>query len=176
MRFALTFVLLAACGGGNAENTGTTAPTASASASAAPSASATATSTSATEGWSDSMSKDQQAAFMKAKVVPAMGPVFKEHDGKKYAEFNCKTCHGPAFKVPKDFLPHLTFKDGKIKEAADKPEMAKFMMEKVTPAMVAAMGEKPLRPADAPRLRLRRLPHDRHEVAHRICGNCNETA
>ena len=147
MRIALTFVLLAACGGGNAENNGTTAPTASASASAAPSTSASAAPTASAEGgWSDSMSKDQQAAYMKAKVVPAMGPVFKEHDGKKYAEFGCKTCHGPAYKVPKDFLPHLTFKDGKIKEAAEKPEMAKFMMEKVTPAMVTAMGAKPFDP------------------------------
>src|SRR6185295_13736438 len=100
----------------------TTAPTASASASTAPSATASATA----EGWSDSMSKDQQAAFMKAKVVPAMGPVFQAHDGKKYAEFGCKTCHGPAFKVPKDFLPHLHFEGGKLKEAAAKPEMAKF--------------------------------------------------
>jgi hypothetical protein len=83
---------------------------------------------------------------MKAKVVPAMGPIFQEHDGKKYAEFSCKTCHGPAFKVPKDYLPHLTFKDGKLKEAADKPEMVKFMTEKVTPAMVTAMGAKPFDP------------------------------
>lgn len=142
MRFAFTFVLLAACGGGAAENHETTAPTASASASAAPTSSAP----TAVEAWSDSMSKDQQAAYMKAKVVPAMKPVFQAFDGKKYAEFSCKTCHGPAFKVPKDFLPHLTFKDGKLKEAAEKPEMAKFMMEKVTPAMVTAMGAKPFDP------------------------------
>ena len=141
MRFALTFVLLAACGGGNAENPNNTAPTASASASTAPSATAA-----APDVWSDSMSKDQQAAFMKKNVVPAMGPVFQAFDGKKYAEFGCKTCHGPAFKLPKDHLPHLTFKDGKLKEAAEKPEMAKFMMEKVTPAMVTAMGAKPYDP------------------------------
>lgn len=139
MRFALTFVLLAACGGGNAENPQTTAPTASASASTAPTAAAP-------DVWSDSMSKDQQAAFMKKNVVPAMAPVFQAFDGKKYADFGCKTCHGSAFKLPKDHLPHLTFKDGKLKEAAEKPEMAKFMMEKVTPAMVTAMGAKPYDP------------------------------
>jgi len=99
MRFALTFVLLAACGGGNAENPQNTAPTASASASTAPSASASTTTAPAADVWSDSMSKDQQAAFMKKNVVPAMGPVFQAFDGKKYAEFGCKTCHGPAFKV-----------------------------------------------------------------------------
>jgi hypothetical protein len=141
MRFAFTFVLLAACGGGNAENPNNTAPTASASASTAPSATAA-----APDVWSDSMSKDQQAAFMKKNVVPAMAPVFQAFDGKKYADFGCKTCHGSAFKLPKDHLPHLTFKDGKLKEAAEKPEMAKFMMEKVTPAMVTAMGAKPYDP------------------------------
>ena len=146
MRFALTFVLLAACGGGNAENPQNTAPTASASASTAPSASASTTTAPAADVWSDSMSKDQQAAFMKKNVVPAMGPVFQAFDGKKYSEFGCKTCHGPAFKVPKDFLPHLHFENGKLKEAAAKPEMAKFMMEKVTPAMVTAMGAKPFDP------------------------------
>lgn len=140
MRFALTFVLLAACGGGNAENPQNTAPTASASASTAPTAATTA------EAWSDSMSKDQQAAFMKKNVVPAMAPVFQAYDAKKYGEFSCKTCHGPAFKVPKDYLPHLHFADGKLKEAAEKPEMAKFMMDKVTPAMVTAMGAKPYDP------------------------------
>jgi hypothetical protein len=30
---------------------------------------------------------------------------------KRYAEFGCKTCHGPKFKEPKEFLPKLTFKE-----------------------------------------------------------------
>jgi cytochrome c551/c552 len=93
--------------------------------------------------WSDGMSKDQQIAYMKANVVPKMGPVFQEHDKAKYAEVGCKTCHGPQYKVPKDFLPHLTMKDGKLTAFAEKPEMAKFMMDKVTPTMAAALGAKP---------------------------------
>jgi hypothetical protein len=137
MRFALTFVLLAACGGGSAENNTKTTPIASASAETAKNP------TPSADVWSDSMSKDQQAAYMKAKVVPAMGPVFQEHDAKKYGEFSCKTCHGPAYKVPKDYLPHLTFKDGKLTAFTDKPEMAKWMMDKVNPAMVTALGAKP---------------------------------
>jgi len=93
------------------------------------------------------MSKDAAAAFMKKNVVPDMEPVFKGQDAKRYAKFGCKTCHGPAFKVPKDFLPKLTFKDGKITSFADKPEMSKFMAEKVVPAMATAMGMKPFDPA-----------------------------
>ena len=141
-RFALTFVFLAACGGGNAENNNakTTSPIASASAETPQNPPPPA------DAWSDSMSKDQQAAFMKAKVVPAMGPIFQAYDAKKYGDFSCKTCHGPAYKVPKDYLPHLTFKDGKIKEVGEHPEMGKFMMEKVTPAMVQAMGAHPFDP------------------------------
>ncbi len=144
---SLALVFAVACGGGAAEGTQNTTPTPSASAapSAAPSASAStaATTTAPATGWSDDMSKDQKVAFMKANVVPKMGPVFQEKDKAKWAEVGCKTCHGPNHKAPKDFLPHLTMKDGKMTAFADKPEMAKFMMDKVTPAMAGALGEKP---------------------------------
>lgn len=89
------------------------------------------------------MTKDQQVAFMKKNVVPEMGPVFKGFDAKRYAEFSCKTCHGPKFKDPKEFLPKLTFKDGKLVSPSDEPALAKFMFEQVTPHMAAAMGLKP---------------------------------
>ncbi len=79
---------------------------------------------------------------MKANVAPKMGPIFQERDNAKYAQFGCKTCHGPG-KPPKEFLPHLTMKDGKLTAFAEKPEMAKFMMDTVTPAMVSALGAKP---------------------------------
>jgi hypothetical protein len=45
--------------------------------------------------------------------------------------------------VPKDFLPKLTFKDGKLTAFADKPEISKFMAEQVTPHMAAALGLPP---------------------------------
>ncbi|HEX2671876.1 MAG TPA: hypothetical protein VHM25_13430 [Polyangiaceae bacterium] len=93
--------------------------------------------------WKEGMTKDQQVAFMKKNVVPEMGPVFKGFDAKRYAEFSCKTCHGPKFKDPKEFLPKLTFKDGKLVSPSDEPALAKFMFEQVTPHMAAAMGLKP---------------------------------
>ncbi len=89
------------------------------------------------------MTKDEEIAFMKKNVVPEMGPVFKGYNAKRYAEFSCKTCHGPKFKEPKDYLPKLTFKDGKLTAFAEKPEIAKFMAEQVEPHMATALGLKP---------------------------------
>jgi len=93
------------------------------------------------------MSKDEQVAFMKKNVVPHMDPVFKANNAERYAKFGCKTCHGPAFKKPEEFLPKLTFKDGNLTAFKEKPEVAKFMAEKVVPEMAAAMGMKPYDPA-----------------------------
>ena len=80
---------------------------------------------------------------MKKYVVPEMEPIFKAYNAKRYEKFGCKTCHGPKFQEPKDYLPKLTFKDGKLTAFADKPEISKFMAEQVTPHMASAMGLKP---------------------------------
>jgi cytochrome c553 len=88
--------------------------------------------------WSAAWTPEQKAEFMKQKVMPAMEPVFK--DANLAEAFSCKTCHGPEFKLPKDFLPRLTVKDKQLTAFADDAETAKFMMEKVTPAMAAALG------------------------------------
>jgi len=98
--------------------------------------------------WSDTMSAKLKGEFMKKKVVPAMSKTFQEFDGKKYAEFGCKTCHGPQFKPhPVEFLPELTMKDGKLTAADTKPDMVKFMSEKVSPQMAEIFGKKPFDPA-----------------------------
>jgi cytochrome c551/c552 len=93
--------------------------------------------------WSDDMPMDQKKAFMKANVAPRMAKVFQGMNATHFADFGCKTCHGPDWKAPKDFLPKLSMKDGKITAFADKPEVAKFMAEKVVPEMASALGEKP---------------------------------
>ena len=147
--FALaTLVAAAASACGGATPVAPTSPTPAASDSASPVASAPATSTPAPAGpvWNRNASKDEQMAFMKTRVIPPMSKVFQAHDGARYATFGCVTCHGPQYKEPKEFLPHLTFKDGKITSFADKPEISKFMMEKVVPEMAAAMGMKPYDP------------------------------
>ena len=97
--------------------------------------------------WSDSMSDKQKGEFMKKKVVPAMSKTFQEFDGKKYADFGCKTCHGPQFKPkPVEFLPELHMKGDKLVEAEAHPDVAKFMSEKVSPQMAEIFGKKPFNP------------------------------
>jgi hypothetical protein len=93
------------------------------------------------------MPKDQQIAFMKERIMPPMTKTLHDGDPKHYAEVTCKTCHGPQLKEPKEFLPRLTLKDGKITAFAEKPEVSKFMAEKVVPEMAKAMGMKPYDPA-----------------------------
>jgi mono/diheme cytochrome c family protein len=85
---------------------------------------------------------------MKTVVAPSMGAIFKAADGKRYAEFGCKTCHGKNNEDPHKALPKLTLSgDGFKKLMAEKPAVVKFMGEQVTPAMAKAMGEKPFDPA-----------------------------
>ncbi len=85
---------------------------------------------------------DQQIQFMKEKVMPAMEPLFKQHDAKKYAEFGCKTCHGEGAEkgeldMPNAKLPKLNFADMSKFKKEDlewmgkdiKPVMAKLLQE-----------------------------------------------
>jgi mono/diheme cytochrome c family protein len=130
-----------ACGGeAPAPATPPAAPAASASAPAAASTADVAI----PAAWSNDMTKPQQIAFMKKNVMPVMGKVFTTPGGPAAT---CATCHGPNLAEPKDFLPKLTMKDGKITAFADKPDVAKFMATTVTPTMAQAMGEKPFDPA-----------------------------
>lgn len=130
-------VLLTLACGGSAQEPATASDSAPVmgepSASAAPSAPPA-----IPDKWDASMTPEQKAEFMKQKIMPALEPIFKAHDAEE--AFTCQTCHGPDFKLPKDFLPHLTIKDGQMTDFTEQPEMAKFMAEKVTPAMIAALG------------------------------------
>lgn len=97
--------------------------------------------------WKDDMPTKDKAAFMKKKVMPAMSKTFQDYDAKKYANFSCKTCHGPSMKPkPVDFLPELHFKGGKITEAAKQPDMVKFMAEHVEHDMAGLFGKAPYDP------------------------------
>jgi hypothetical protein len=127
---------LGACGGNSVGQASATSPgsTPAASPMGAPAA------------WSDKLSKDQKIAFMKANVAPRMRKVFQAADPRHYAEFGCKTCHGPNWQEPKAFLPKLTLKDGQISAFAEKPAVAQFMAERVVPEMAAVLGEAPYNP------------------------------
>jgi hypothetical protein len=90
----------------------------------------------------EKLDHDQQIQFMKEVVVPTMGPLFKNHDAQKYAEFGCKTCHGEGaekgeFDMPNPNLPKLNFADMSKHKKEDldwmgkeiKPTMAKLLKE-----------------------------------------------
>ncbi|MCC6901852.1 MAG: hypothetical protein IT377_22975 [Polyangiaceae bacterium] len=94
--------------------------------------------------WKD-MSHDQKVELMKTVVMPKMGEVFKAFDAKKYAEITCATCHGAGakegkFQMPNAKLPKLDSKDGFAKHMKKNEKVTKFMMEKVTGEMAAALG------------------------------------
>jgi len=133
-------VALIACGGGQP------APATPAEPGAAPAAEGEAAG--ADLKWSDDMPVKDKGVFMKKKVLPEMAKLFKEFDAKEYADFSCKTCHGPQMKPkPIDFLPELHVKGETLLEAAEHPEMAKFMGEKVSPAMADLFGKPHFDPA-----------------------------
>jgi hypothetical protein len=89
----------------------------------------------------DKLEPMQKAEFMKQKVMPAMEPIFKNHDATKYAQFGCQTCHGEGvekheFKMPNPKLPVLDFKD----MSKYKPEDLKWMGDEVKPTMAKILG------------------------------------
>ena len=82
---------------------------------------------------------------MKTVVMPKMAPLFKEFDGKKFAELTCASCHGPGAKEGKFEMPNA--KLGKLdptnsfaKHMKKQEKITKFMMEKVSGEMAAALG------------------------------------
>jgi mono/diheme cytochrome c family protein len=91
-----------------------------------------------------SMTFAQKKAYMKAAVTPKMKTVFQEFDAKKFKTFTCLTCHGEdgpdrKFKMPSNGIKPLPNTpeafQAKLKTEPDWPKWAKFMSEKVEPAM-----------------------------------------
>jgi hypothetical protein len=100
--------------------------------------------------WKD-MDKKQRGRYMVKVVVPAMEPLFKGFDAKRFAEFNCATCHGKgaadqSFKMPNPDILALPGPDrpDDFKPIFEKhPDMVKFMGGKVMPEMAKLLGREP---------------------------------
>lgn len=90
----------------------------------------------------DSLDHEQRIQFMKEVVLPTMEPLFKGHDATKYAEFGCKTCHGPSaeqgkFDMPNEGLPKL-FGPGMAKF---KKEDLEWMGKEIKPTMAKLLKQ-----------------------------------
>lgn len=98
----------------------------------------------------DQLDQDQRIEFMKQKVVPAMQPIFQNHDPKEFAEFGCKTCHGEQaaeghFDMPNPGLPKLNFKDPAAMAKFSKEDL-EWMSKEVKPMMAKLLSEPEFTP------------------------------
>lgn len=98
----------------------------------------------------DQLDQDQRIEFMKQKVVPAMQPIFQNHDPKEFAEFGCKTCHGEQaeqghFDMPNPGLPKLNFKDQAAMAKFSKEDL-EWMANEVKPTMAKLLSEPEFTP------------------------------
>lgn len=92
------------------------------------------------------MTKEQRGKYMGMVVLPKMREVFRAYDGEKFASIGCGTCHGKdarsrGFEMPNPDLyqlPNSQEEWGKLMK--EKPEMLRFMGEKVKPEMAALLG------------------------------------
>lgn len=99
----------------------------------------------------DKLNHEQQIAFMKQKVMPAMMPVFQNHDAKEFAEFSCVVCHGEAakegqFEMPNPKLPNLDVQNLDKYEKED----VEWMAKEVLPTMAKILNE-PIYSKDNPK-------------------------
>jgi hypothetical protein len=150
---ALALLILApafasACGGGQTEPK---TPEPAATTTTPPAAAGTPPSSLApSKPWKE-MSLSEKKAHMKTAVMPKMTETFQSFDKSKFADVTCITCHGSGakngnFVMPNPALPKLTAEGGFAKHKKDKPEMTKFMMERVMPDMIQLLGAKPYDP------------------------------
>lgn len=85
--------------------------------------------------------------------MPRMAAQFAKFDPVHFSKTTCATCHGEnarerKFAMPNPDLAKLpSTPEGFQKLAAEKPAVAKFMMEVVTPEMARMLGEAPYDPA-----------------------------
>ncbi len=135
-----------------ADSSAAPADSSAAPATAASSSAAAAPAAPAAIDW-HAMTHEQRLEHMKTVVMPRMRTLFTEFDAQSYAKMKCPTCHGDGalpggnFKMPNPKLPKLSYSDGFKKHLEQKPEITRFMMERVVPEMAALLGEQPYDPA-----------------------------
>ncbi len=97
----------------------------------------------------DDMTHEQRGHFMAEVVMPAMQPLFQNHDSARYAEFGCATCHGANarevnFAMPNGVHP-LTHADIMATFQSQDPN-ATWMTQQVWPEMARLLDEPQFNP------------------------------
>lgn len=100
--------------------------------------------------WAD-MDHEQQEDYMEQTVMPHMKEAFVAFDGR-YADMNCKTCHGAGaedhtFKMPNPDLPALDFSRDPATYTEEEKKAGEFMSSVVVPEMAKLLGTTPYDPA-----------------------------
>jgi len=93
-----------------------------------------------------SMSRAQRTTYMEKVVVPEMQPMFAALDPKRFATFNCRTCHGPTFDdgtfdMPNpDLLRLPSTAAGMIPLVKTKGPWLEAMTKRIKPTMARLLG------------------------------------
>ncbi|HTL36504.1 MAG TPA: hypothetical protein VL326_25400 [Kofleriaceae bacterium] len=105
--------------------------------------------------WKD-MNADQRLEFMKSTVLPAAKQKFQAFDAKKFAKFDCRTCHGKgaedgSFEMPnpdiKALPPTAEAYEAWIAKDANAKRYTDFMSNEVVPMMSQLLQIKAFDPA-----------------------------
>ena len=106
------------------------------------------------------MNADQRFEFMKTSVLPAAKAKFQAFDAKKYAEFDCSTCHGDgaedgSYEMPNPKIKALPATEEAyvawIAKDADAKRYTDFMSNEIVPMMANLFDEKPFDPKTNPK-------------------------
>jgi hypothetical protein len=96
--------------------------------------------------WADMNAHDREW-YMVGKVLPIMAEVFRGHDGERFAELSCESCHGENMREVNFAMPsprmYRIAREGTPAFAAMERNfgpMVEFMRAEVTPKMTAIMG------------------------------------
>lgn len=101
----------------------------------------------------DSMTHDNKVGWMAREVLPRMSAEFQEHDGARFADFTCASCHGPEpasrnFEMPSLALPALppTGSAEQQQMVRQYQPMLRFMFNRVLPTMQTLTGRPEFEP------------------------------